>query len=324
MFFVNSKELCWSSLLDQTKLLTFFEHLESIGIKSPGRLTKMERCSDALKYMRFCVRANLNGEKAREKLEKIDGIEEVLSSWKTTLRRQKKKRDAHRLEATSKILPSLDSINTIMESEDLKEIFDAIMHRAQKGESISEADLRLATGVVCVPVMLGSSSRPGAVANCTQSEFRQGSFVDGVYVVSVAEHKTGILGSARLVFDQDQYDRVNHYLEHVRPLMVQKGDIPELFVMPGSQAIQKISNVTRILEAKLGVAIPTATMVRKMGTTAVARNCPEVTRNLVARQMNHDASTSSHYYQATKSDRDAAELLRQFDLFALKVAIKLM
>lgn len=42
-----------------------------------------------------------------------------------------------------------------------------------------------------------------------------------------------------------------------------------------------------------------------MSSTAVARNCPEVTRDLVARQLNHDPKTSLNHYQATRSDRDA-------------------
>lgn len=78
-----------------------------------------------------------------------------------------------------------------------------------------------------------------------------------------------------------------------------------MLVMPGSKPICKISNVSRIVEARIGLAIPTATTVRKMGTTAVARNCGEVTRDLVARQMNHDPRTSLAHYQATRADRDA-------------------
>jgi hypothetical protein len=65
-------------------------------------------------------------------------------------------------------------------------------------------------------------------------------------------------------------------------------------VLPGSKSIDKICNVTRILETKLHVKIPTATTVRKMSSTAVARKCSE---RLVARQLNHDPKTSSNYYQ---------------------------
>ncbi len=41
-------------------------------------------------------------------------------------------------------------------------------------------------------------------------------------------------------------------------------------------------------------------------TTLDYCSCPQLSRDLVARQLNHDAKTSANYYQATKSDRDAA------------------
>jgi hypothetical protein len=66
--------------------------------------------------------------------------------------------------------------------------------------------------------------------------------------------------------------------------------------------IEKYSNLHRILEKKLQMALPTATEVRKMGSTEVARKCPEVLRNIVARQMNHDPKISANHYQATKGD----------------------
>lgn len=57
-------------------LLRYFNQLIQLGIKSPGRLTKMERCSDALRYMRFGMRAAKKGEELRDKLVEIDGMEE--------------------------------------------------------------------------------------------------------------------------------------------------------------------------------------------------------------------------------------------------------
>ena len=43
-----------------------------------------------------------------------------------------------------------------------------------------------------------------------------------------------------------------------------------------------------------------------MGSTAVARNCGEVTRDLVARHMCHDPKMSLAHYQATTGDKDSA------------------
>lgn len=68
-----------------------------------------------------------------------------------------------------------------------------------------------------------------------------------------------------------------------------------------------MSNLTRVLEGNLEQTLPTATEVRKMSTTAVARKCSEHKRNVVARSMNHDPKTSLSHYQATRSSKDAVD-----------------
>lgn len=94
LFYVNPQSLKWSVLLDEKQLLSFFEELAARGIKSPGRLTKMERIGDALRYMRFSIRARAEKKsEGAEKIAEIDAIDEMLMGWKTTLRKQKKKTD---------------------------------------------------------------------------------------------------------------------------------------------------------------------------------------------------------------------------------------
>ena len=91
LYFAGPQKLKWGHLLDEKGLLSFFEHLAARGIKAPGRLTKMERACDALKYMRFCIRTSPNrrNEEARSKIAQLDAIEEMLTGWKTNMRRQK-------------------------------------------------------------------------------------------------------------------------------------------------------------------------------------------------------------------------------------------
>ena len=65
-------------LLDEKKLLTYFEILASMGVKAPGRLTKVERLGDALSYMKFSLRAVKQGKDKREVMEQIEAIQETL------------------------------------------------------------------------------------------------------------------------------------------------------------------------------------------------------------------------------------------------------
>ena len=135
-------------------------------------------------------------------------------------------RDSHRLEAASNSLPSIQSINHVMESVEMEEIFLGIIRRAREHKEITDIDLRFMVAAVGVPVMLGSSARPGTIANCTQAEFESGVEVDGTYVVKVADHKTNLKGSARLVFDEKLFQGAKLYRNNIRPLLTAtKGDI---------------------------------------------------------------------------------------------------
>jgi hypothetical protein len=78
-----------------------------------------------------------------------------------------------------------------------------------------------------------------------------------------------------------------------------------MFVLPGGKAIEKISNLSRLLAKRLETNVPSATAVRKMGTTAVARVCTRQQLQMVTRNMNHDAE---NYYECVRADGDAARM----------------
>ena len=187
LWYVDSTEVKWNSLLNLKCLLEYFELLRDLNIKSTGRCTKMERCGDALRYMRFILRSKqhevertgANVDRFTHMFSRITEVEERLAGWKTTLRREKKRADVHRLEKESNELPLLDSLNNFMSSTDLQDIFRSLVTKAEKGEHLTDDDLRIAMGAVCIPVMLASSKRPGVVCNCTQTEFDSGRMVRG-------------------------------------------------------------------------------------------------------------------------------------------------
>ena len=65
---------------------------------------------------------------------------------------------------------------------------------------------------VMLSTQFNSWQRPGAVKNLTLSQFQSAVKVENVYISSVTEHKTGIGGAARLMFDRDLYAKVLRYL----------------------------------------------------------------------------------------------------------------
>lgn len=70
--------------------------------------------------------------------------------------------------------------------------------------------------------------------------------MDGLFVVSVADHKTGITGPAKHMFDEELLARARQYKCLIRPLLVVDGNNnPNFFVQPGPRAITKMSNLQR-------------------------------------------------------------------------------
>lgn len=108
----------------------------------------------------------------------------------------------------------------MMESVELEDTFEAILSRTQRGVALADTDARFAIGAICIPVMLGSSARPGALINMKQTEFQHGRIVDGIYLVNVADHKTNQSGSARLLFEEKLLRQAELYRDHIRPLMI--------------------------------------------------------------------------------------------------------
>lgn len=59
------------------------------------------------------------------------------------------------------------------------------------------------------------------------------------------------------------------------------------------------------MQSQLKIDIPSATTVRKIGATAIARSCSESEARIVSRQMAHDPHVSANYYEAIKGAKDA-------------------
>ena len=127
-----------------------------------------------------------------------------------------------------------------------------------------------------------------------------------MYIVSVFEHKTGVGGAARLMLNESLYDDIKKYIKLIRPCIEPEDEFNEnVFLLPNGKKVMKLSNLIRFMESELNITIPSATEVRKIGATAVAKKCTEGEARVVARQMAHDPRVSAQYYQAVRGVKDA-------------------
>ncbi len=81
----------------------------------------------------------------------------------------------------------------------------------------------------------------------------------------------------------------------------------KLLLQPRGKAITKVNQMLQLLHKEYGLAVPTATMVRKIGATVSARSVDSAASiSGIANLMAHTLATSSQYYRANRGPHDAA------------------
>ena len=78
----------------------------------------------------------------------------------------------------------------------------------------------------------------------------------------------------------------------------------------GSRRVDKLGPLFEKITKKYKVRVRTATQVRKSVATHVARECTEVERRAVAKQLSHNAEMSSRHYENTNTRKGAADVAK--------------
>lgn len=294
LYFADPMAINWMTLVDESKIHEYFEVLRKKYKLGPeGRLTKMERHGDALKYLRLKFYENDN------LIKKISHVDDILSRWKYTLRREKKKKNHERVQMladSSKL--DVDKLRKFVNNTRMWTKFNSIISQCKNKTIPSEDSLKFSVSAVTLVSLFGSWQRPGAVKNLTVSQYKSGTMLDGTYVVNITNHKTGVGGVANLMFKDEVKQRVDDYLEYIRPhLILEDNQHDNLFLQTNGRPIYKVGHLTRYMESCLKIEIPSATEVRKMGATEAAKTRTEEEVRIVARQMSHDPRTAAKYYQ---------------------------
>lgn len=287
-----------------------------------GQLGKLDALTNALKfYKTHILKDAITPEQA-----KVDLILTAVQGWKSTLRKQKRKVRAQRIEELSNEGLSLKEVNQLIECRQMWADFDSICHESRNGENMTDNELDLCSVMLATNLLYKSWQRPGTVCNATLDELKAAKLVcqDGktVVIISVAEHKTGREGHAKLLLDLDNYEHLQKYLKYVRPLQDPRHTMPYMIIMTGPK---KLDRMARLIKHKLGnrygLVLPTATRVRKIGSTTVALNVGGgADATMIHRLLSHTPKTDELHYQAIVGDSHSAraftsmEALRQKEM----------
>jgi hypothetical protein len=293
----------WSRLVDRDQLLGYTEKLKRAKVGPEGRLAKLDYFQAAIRFLKYHVVDE--NHPLHRKLTLADGM---LSEWKKTLRREKRRLRKVRLEKLSAEQLSLDETTALLDHKPLWKDFNNTWVRCDRGESVPVRSLDQAAVVLAGSLLYKNWQRPGAIVNATLEEFENATCMTdkSLYIMHVEEHKTAMEGVAKVVMDTVDHERVFHYVATVRKAQIGEGstDPKTLFVLCGGRGIKSLSSRLKVVD---GLQLPNATRVRKIGATTVAMKygqTPEA--SLVTRQMSHSLHTEAMYYQAIVGDNHAA------------------
>lgn len=175
----NSTQPDFGRILDREQLVTFVDRLAK-HIGPEGRITKLDSLDAALSFIRLKVLKN-NIDDGR--LRKATQMSESIKAWKSTLRKEKRKRRVECMEKLSAAPISFDDANDLLESEELWEHFLDCMEKVEAGEKLSEGSLKDCTSTIAAMMLFKSWQRPGAVVNATLQEYHASKVVKGVTVI---------------------------------------------------------------------------------------------------------------------------------------------
>ena len=118
-------------------------------------------------------------------------------------------------------------------------------------------------------------------------------------------HKTSS-GPARLVVEGRDLERLDTYVEVIRPVMDPLNELPNLFIYPGPLPVKNVNYRLKRLGERYNVKVYTPTDVRKSAATAAVERSSNKEK---AKQMAHSKVTSEQFYQKVQANKHTVSKL---------------
>ena len=298
----------WSMVYQRQRILDYLDHLKVVGgCSQDGQLSWLDSISHALRYAQNRLLADADpGHNTCQRIERD------LKAWKASLRKQKAVHVEERRQEFLETPSSLQEVTDFTECPGLWREYQSVVEAIKNGEEVAPRDLNLCTVAVAALFLYSSWQRAGAVENCTVREYGAKSTVrnlDGSnsVVINVKQHKTRHKGPAGLVLDERHLEKLLSYVDIVRPVIDPQQASPYLFVRYGPKKLKQISNRVKAVGRRFDVEAPTATRVRKIGSTAAALQCgTSKEAKMISKHMSHTDAVHEKYYEMLGSSSHTA------------------
>ena len=126
-----------------------------------------------------------------------------------------------RMEELSSSTLSLDEVDDVIQDEAMRRDFIDVSDKLGDELPVSTQEMNACTILMATLLTFRSWQQPRAVANATLAEYKNRTEVqregETVTIIKVAEHKTGLFGSAKLVIPPpDDMSKLHMYITTIR------------------------------------------------------------------------------------------------------------
>ena len=205
-----------------------------------------------------------------------------------------------------------DLVLQFLENKPLIELMEG--YAARETDLMEEEKLRFRRFLTC-SLLFRNAQRQAAVANLTLEEnaraVQQPGSAGGedMTIIKVWDHKTkSSFGHARLVIPARIYRLVQVFIEKARATPAE-GCEDYVFLTPSGRRLTHLSDDLRLLSrdfpTQFGTIDVTATHMRKLSATEMAKTTTDATCKVVAQHMTHDTVTARRHYTNLQSNEDS-------------------
>ncbi len=273
-----------------------------------GRVVKLDAFEAALRFLRLHI---LKDQQNTQQHLKAQQMSETIKGWKTTLRKQKRKKRVQRLEDLSATSLSPDEVDQVIKCESMWDEFAKTLRDVERGLEVSTSSLNQCTVMVAMLLTFRSWQCPGAVSNATLEEYRTREQVragdDLMTVVRVVEHKTALAASAKIVIPPGDFSKLHAHVTVIRPSQDCDCKCPYLLCLSGGRQITDLTSRFRALSKDSGVK---ARAIEKATERDRARRNTQGTEPRAAKRRERRAAESEQEREARLQrirDKDVAE-----------------
>ena len=277
-------------------------------MKNAGLLTKCDRIITALTFFKKEVVPPSDAVRRTE----VEAMVDRVDGWRKTYRKAKKQAETHSTAASLDAEEAgdgrtMEEMESVLQCQDLWQDFDRACEDVEEDVDVDNKTLSLMTGAIGTRLMFDSVQRPGAVIGLRVSEYRRGREVEGLWVVTVRDHKTSRDGPARLTLTAETKEYVDRYVRTLRLVLDPLDKVDNLLVLPGGRPVSNMNHLMAKLSKMYSIFIPTATELRKKTATMCAVRGTAADVRLLSNQMSHSASTHRRHYEELGTATHAAQ-----------------